>query len=163
MTTLRGIAFLTACAVASGCGHVSRNMLTNEEREAVADTVERLFDQVREATNAVDLDRLLGLYRDSDDLMYVAQSQIARSHDAYERVVHSQFDPVAEANLQWLDTYIDVLTRDAAIATAAFQFTAVLRDGTTVNSAGTYTAVYSLRDGQWKIDYSAHTFPPNRQ
>jgi len=163
MTILRGVVFLLGCALASGCSHVSQHELTNEEREAVADTVGRLFDQIREATNAVDIDRLLGLYRDSDDLMYVAQSKIARSYNAYEQVVHSQFDPVAEANLQWLDTYIDVLTPDAAIATAAFQFTAVLQDGEIVNSAGTYTAVYSLRDGEWKIDYSAHTFPPNRQ
>jgi uncharacterized protein (TIGR02246 family) len=160
MTTLRVVVFLMVSAVASGCGTGSQHMLTSEERGAVADTVGRLFDQVREATNALDLDRLLGLYRHSDDLMYIAQGRVTRSYDAYEQIVHAQFDPVAEANLQWLHTSIDVLTRDVAIATAAFQFTAVLPDGNMASSTGTYTAVYSLRDGEWKIDYSIHTFPP---
>lgn len=160
MTTLRGVVFILACVVASGCSTVSQQRLTSEEREAIADTVGRLFDEVREATTALDLDRLLGLYRNSDDLMYVAQSRITRSYDAYEQVVHAQFDPVADANLEFSNTYIDVLTRDLAIATATFDFTAVLEGGGTANSTGTYTAVYSLQDGEWKIDYSAHTFPP---
>jgi len=162
MTTLRTVVSLLAFAVASGCGTVSQHRLSSAEREAVADTVGRLFDEIREATDALDLDRLLGLYRNSDDLMYVAQSRITRSYDAYEQIVHAQFDPVAAADLEWTDTYIDVLTSDLAIATATFDFTAVLKGGGTANSTGTYTAVYSLRNGEWKIDYSAHTFPPVR-
>jgi len=73
-----------------------------------------------------------------------------------------QLGGAAEADLRWLEKHIDVLSRDVAIATANFDFTMLLQTGDTARSSGTYTAVYVRRDGQWKIEYSVHTFPRGR-
>jgi uncharacterized protein (TIGR02246 family) len=163
MTALRGVVCLVVCSVASGCGPGSEHTLTVEERQAVADTVGRLFAQVPEATNALDFDRLLGFYRESDDLTYVARGQVTRSHESFAEIMDAQFGPVAGADLRWLDRYVDVLSHDVAVATATFEFTAMLENGDTARSNGTYMAAYSLRDGEWRIDHSTHTFPLDRR
>jgi ketosteroid isomerase-like protein len=141
------------------CRPAPEQVLSGDERSVLADEVGRLFNQIPEATNALDFERLLSYYRESDDLTYVALGRVTRSFAAFSDVMDAQFGGVAEANLQWLDTTIDVLSRDVAVATAKFEFTAGLEGGGTAQSAGTYTVVYVLRGGQWGIEYSAHTFP----
>jgi uncharacterized protein (TIGR02246 family) len=125
----------------------------------LADEVGQLFNQIPKATNALDFERLLGYYRESDDLTYVALGRVTHSFAAFSDIMDAQFGGVTEANLQWLDTYVDVLSREVVVATANFEFTAGLEGGNTAQSEGTYTVIYVLRDGKWGIEYSAHTFP----
>jgi uncharacterized protein (TIGR02246 family) len=133
-----------------------------EARQAITDTVAQLFTEITEATNTLDFDRLLGYYRVSDDLTYVAQGRITRSHRSFAEIMDAQFKGLAGAELRWLDTYVDVLSRDVAVATATFEFTATLPNGDTAQSAGSYMCIYVRHDGRWQIQYSAHSFPPRQ-
>ncbi|GAF81891.1 unnamed protein product, partial [marine sediment metagenome] len=128
-------------------------------RAAIAETVGQLFTGIAEATNALELDRLLGHYRQSDDLTYVAQGRVNRSYETHQEMVNTQFGGLAGAELEWLSTYVDVLSRDVAVVTATYEFTATLPSGRNVGSAGTFMCIYVLRDGSWRIQYSSHTFP----
>jgi uncharacterized protein (TIGR02246 family) len=130
-----------------------------ESSRAIADTVGRLFAAIPTITNALDLEALIDLYRPSDHLTYVANGRVVRSFAAMRDLVHAQFDRLTAADLRWLETHVDVPAQDVAIATASFAFTATLDTGATATSSGTYTAIYVRRDGEWKIEYSAHTFP----
>jgi ketosteroid isomerase-like protein len=143
-----------------GCEPASEHLLTPEERDAIASRVGQLFDEIPQATNALQFGRLLSYYRDSDELTYVARGRVTRSHGAFADIMDAQFGGVVEADLRWLDIHIDVLSRDVAVSTATFEFTAILTAGDTARSSGTYTSIYVLRDGEWKIQYSAHSFPP---
>ena len=134
-------------------------MLIPDESQAIADTIGALFVQIPEATNDLDFDRLLGLHRDIDALTYVGRGQVTRTYSAFENVVHTQFRGIAGGDLQWKDTYIDVLTRNVATAIATYEFNVVTESGASFQSAGTYTAIYVMRDGQWQIEFSSHTFP----
>lgn len=127
---------------------------------AIADTVARLFAEVAEATTALDVDRLLGLYESTDALTYVAQGRVTRSRRAFADLLDTQLRGLAEADLQWLETYVDVLSDDVAVATATYDFTARLPDGTSLQTTGTYMCLFVRRDGRWLIRYSSHTFPP---
>jgi hypothetical protein len=74
-----------------------------------------------------------------------------------------QFRGVTEADLRWLDTYIDVFSRHVAVATATYEFAVTFESGDTAQSAGTYIAIYVTRDGDWKMEYTAHSFPRGRR
>jgi uncharacterized protein (TIGR02246 family) len=134
-------------------------VLSPDDRRAIADEVGQLFNQIPEMTNALDFKQLLSFYRESEDLTYVARGRVTRSFEAFSGVMDTQFGGVIEANLQWLDTHVDVLSREVVVATAKFEFTATLESGDTAQSEGTYVTIYVLRDGQWRIEYSAHSFP----
>jgi hypothetical protein len=142
------------------CKLASEPALTRDEGRAIAEEVEHLFNQIPEATNALEFERLLGFYRETDRLTYVALGRVTRSFEAFSGLMDTQFGGVAEANLRWLDTNIDVLSRDVVVATAIFEYEAGFEGGETAQSEGTYTVVYVLRGGQWGIEYSGHTFPP---
>jgi len=161
--TLSSVASLGLLVILNlGCERAPEHALTAAERDAIANRVGQLFDEIPVTTNALQFDRLLSFYRDSDELTYVARGQVTRSHRAFADLMDAQFGAVVEADLRWLDSHIEVLSRDVVVATATFEFTASLTTGDIARSTGTYTCIYVLRDGDWKIQYSAHSFPPGR-
>ena len=126
---------------------------------AIADTITLLFADMAEATTALDVDRILTHYADSDALTYVARGRVTRSRAAFAALVRAQLGGLASANLRWLDTYVDVLSDDVAVATATYELTVRLPDGTSVQTAGTYMCIYVRQGERWLIQYSSHTFP----
>lgn len=130
-----------------------------EEKAAIAQTVSARFDEVAEATNTLDFNRLLSLYQESDELTYVSAGRIFRTHAAMAGLIGSQFRGMASADLRWTEKHVDVLARDVAIVTSVYEFDVTLESGDTTGSAGTFTCVYVLRDGAWEIQHSSHTFP----
>lgn len=159
MTLSRAVSFFLLSVLSINCRPPSEQVLSPEDRRIVAEEVAQLFNQIPEVTNALDFERLLSFYRESEELTYVARGRVTRSFAAFSGVMDAQFGNVTEANLQWLDTYVDVLSREVVVATAKFEFTATLESGDAAQSAGTYMAIYVLRDGHWKIEYTAHSFP----
>jgi ketosteroid isomerase-like protein len=129
---------------------------------AVADTIAHLFAGIGEATNALDLDRLLAYYDDSDALTYVARGRVIRSYADFAEIIDAQLRGLAGADLRWLDTYVDVLSDDAAVVTATYEFAATLPDGRVVPTTGTYMCLFVRRDGRWRVRYSSHTFPASQ-
>jgi ketosteroid isomerase-like protein len=132
-----------------------------EERAAITETVSARFDEVAEATNAMDFTRLLSLYQESDELTYVSAGRIFRNHATMAGLVGSQFRGMASAELRWTEKHVDVLAPDVAIVTSVYEFDATLESGGTAGSAGTFTCVFVLRNGVWEIQHSSHTFPQN--
>ena len=154
----------TACIVLGGFSATpavgSAQVPTVTGQRAIADTIARLFSSIAEATSAQDIDRLLGYYEESEALTYVAQGRVIRSHEAFSEVLDAQLRGLSGADLRWLETYVDVLSNDVAVATATYEFTATLPDGNSVQSTGTYMCIYVREEGSWRIRYSAHSFPP---
>ena len=129
---------------------------------AIADTVARLFAGIGEATTALDLDRLLSYYEDTEALTYVARGRITRSRAAFADLLDTQLRGLAGADLRWRDIYLDVLSDDVATATATYEFTATLPDGRIIPTAGTYMCIFVRREGRWLVGYSTHTFPASQ-
>ena len=147
MTLSRAVMCLLLPVMCLSCQSTSEQAPSLDENRAVADEVRQLFNQIPDATNALDFERLLSYYRESEDLTYVARGRVTRSFAAFSDIMDAQFGGVTEANLQWLETHIDVLSRDVVVATANFEFTAGLESGDTAQSAGTYIAIYVRQKG----------------
>jgi len=126
---------------------------------AAADAVLEQFNGIAQATNALDLERLLGHYEQSDALTYVARGRITRSYQAFSELVRTQLGGLSAADLSLIDTYVDVLTANVAVATATYTFTASFPSGSSVQTRGTFTCVFVHTDGRWLVRYSEHTFP----
>jgi ketosteroid isomerase-like protein len=129
---------------------------------SIGDTIGQLLGEIAEATNALDVDRLLGYHADGDALTYVAQGRLTRSKAAFGNLLNAQLGGLAAADVQWRDVYIDVLSDDVAVATATYEFTATLPDGGRVRTTGTYMCIFARQGGSWEIRHSTHTFPPRQ-
>lgn len=141
------------------CQPTADRPLTPDEESTIATIVGSHFDGIATVTNNLQFDSLLGFYSERDDLTYVARGRITRSHATFAELVNTQFAGVSDAMLSFSDKYVDVLERDVAVVTARFQFAATVGGRDTARSSGTFTCVYVLRDGLWKIQHSSHTFP----
>ena len=141
------------------CNPPEEQPLTSDEQAVIAAEVEEVFDGIAVATNGLELDQLLGNYRQSDALTYVARGQINRSFETFQEMVDAQFGGLTESRLEWGTTYVDVLTRDVAVVTAIFEYTATLPSGDSVGSAGTFSCVFVLGERGWQVQHSSHTFP----
>jgi ketosteroid isomerase-like protein len=162
--TLKHIAVsLLLCVSVLGGQLTAEQALASDQQSTIIDTIEQMFNEIAVATNALDFDRLLGQYKQSEDLTYVARGRVTRGFDAFSQLVYTQFRGVTEANLLWNDIYIDVFSDDVAAATATYQLVVTLESGDTFPSSGTFVCIYILDDKGWKIQHSAHTFPPTRQ
>jgi ketosteroid isomerase-like protein len=141
---------------------VHAQMRTVTGSASIADTIGQLFGEIAEATNALDVDRLLRYHADGDALTYVAQGRVTRSKAAFGRLLSAQLGGLAAADVRWRDLYIDVLSDDVAVATATYELTATFPDGDSVRTTGTYMCIYVRHEGGWDIRYSTHTFPPRQ-
>jgi ketosteroid isomerase-like protein len=158
---------LTAACIL--CGSLGLNAATASAQAptvtgspAIADTVAHLFAGIADATNDLNLDRLLAYYDDSEALTYVAQGRVIRSRAAFGDLLEAQLRGLAGADLRFLDTYVDVLSDDVAVVTATYEFDATLPDGRVVPTAGTYTCLFVRHDGRWQVRHSSHTFPASQ-
>jgi len=126
---------------------------------ATAQAVLEQFNGIAQATNALNLDRLLGYYEQSGALTYVARGRVTRSYQAFSELVRTQLGGLSAADLRLIDTYVDVLSPDVAVATATYTFTASFPSGSSVQTRGTFTCVFVHTAGRWLVRYSEHTFP----
>ena len=159
MAASRRTACLLICLASAGCQAGTDQPMTPDEQTAIAETVGNLYEEIAIATNALELDRLLGFYLESDDLTYVAQGQISRAYATFVDMVYAQFGAITGAELHFSEKYVDVVNREVVVVTAKFDFTATLGEGNTASSAGTFVCIYVFREGRWEIQHSSHTFP----
>lgn len=158
MAAVRGTAYALLFAAYLGCYPAPEEPLTPSEVASIAETVGERFEEIATATNGLDFDRLLGFYSPRDDLTYVARGRVTRSYAAFAELVRAQFTGVSGAALDFSEKHVDVISREVAVVTAQYQFSATLDTGDTAGSSGTFTCVYVLRDGVWWIQHSSHTF-----
>lgn len=161
MTMLNRAVALAVSALLMGCQPSSNEPMTFQEEAEIAQAVGDLFAEVATATSNLQLHRLLDHYRESEDLTYVARGRVTRSFGPFSELFDAQFRGISGAQLEFSNEHIDVLSRNAVVVTAEFKFTATLETGDAGGSSGTFTCIYVLRDGAWKIQHSSHTFPAN--
>jgi len=160
MTKFLTVAWMLCVGLGFTSMPISAQTTTVSGSRAIADTIAKLFGGIAEATNALDLDRLLAFYDESDALTYVAQGRVVRTRRAFDSVVRAQFQGLTAADLKWQDTFVDVLSDDVAVATATYELTGTFPDGGTVRRTGTYMCIYVRDEDRWLVRYSAHSFPP---
>lgn len=158
MAAVRSSVYTLFALAYLGCQPAGEQPLTPAETAAIAETVADRFEEIATATNNLQFDRLLALYGEGDDLTYVARGRVTRSYTAFAELLRAQFSGVTAAKLSFWDRHVDVLSREVVVITAPYEFSASSSAGRIGGSSGTFTCVYVLRDGEWKIQHSSHTF-----
>lgn len=153
--------FIVCGSLAVLPGRITAQDLTEAESNEIARTVSQRFLEVAEATNALDMNRLLALYDTSDNLTYVAQGTVTRGIEAFRALIDAQLGGLSSADVRFSDPEVDVLDRGVALTVSPYEFTATFPSGSTITTAGTYMCLFVLRDGLWLIRHSSHTFPRN--
>lgn len=130
--------------------------LTEEQKAAIADTIQQVNTEHAVAMNARDLDSWLsGL---SDDIRWAIPYGYG-SHSQIEDAVRSGLDAATDTTgwgMDWEETHVRVLGPDAAVLWGTYA--ARFYDDERVHT----TLVYARVDGEWKVvhGHSTNAEPP---
>jgi len=134
--------------------------LTEEQKAAIADTVNALQAESWDAWRAADLDRALSYMHDSPDFWFALQGQALRGYAESESFWREGFGTASR---------LDITISDSRTMVLAANVVAVLEHGafSVTDDAGVtspeqpfvMSATWVRRDGDWKVLYGHESWP----
>lgn len=148
-----GVVAIALLTLETGCTDPLR--VSPAERRGIADTLSALV------TNAYDFSmpdpgaRLLSLYPDSGRIISAVAGRVTTTRDTlageiagfWQRVGRNMQNPRFELG----STYVDVITRDAAVLTLVYRIPHTTPQGTPHTVGGAWTMLWRRENGRWRI------------
>jgi|JI8StandDraft_2_1071088.scaffolds.fasta_scaffold21090_2 ketosteroid isomerase-like protein len=144
------VAALTVLAACQAPTHVSAT-----DRRAIADSLSALVVEAYDFSQPGAAERLLSLYPDSGRVISAAAGQVTTTRDTLEGAIRGFWQRVGQ-NMQQPrfvlgSTYVDVLTRDAAVMTLTYSIPHRTPRDTPHVVSGAWTMLWRRQGGRWQI------------
>lgn len=125
------------------------------ERRAIADSLSALVTDAYDFTKPDATSRLLALYPDSGRVISAAGGRVTSTRAALRSEIESFWQRVGQ-NMQGPrfllgSSYVDVITRDAAVMTFAYSIPHQTPDGRPHVVTGAWTTFWRREGGRWQI------------
>ena len=149
---------LAATMVLSGCQSQSAVMITEEERAAIARSVEATWADMMAAAKALNPDQIRASYVDRP--VVAINGLIIDDFDRDQFSGTRQwFRSLRRFDGSYDHVHLEVLDRRTAVATMNHHLKWTDTAGTPGEWNSAWTAVFRLIDGRWKIAYSHESTP----
>ena len=152
-----GVAFAIAAVAAlsalTACTDPLR--LSPADRRAIADTLSALVTNAYDFSKPEPAARLLSLYPDSGRIISAVAGRVTTTRDTlageiagfWQRVGRNMQNPRFVLG----STYVDVITRDAAVLTLVYSIPHITPQGTPHTVSGAWTMLWRRENGRWRI------------
>ena len=144
-----------ALAAGAGCASRSAQPPNDAERAAIADTLRRIVAAAYDFSRPDVVARLLSLYPERGRVVSAAAGRVTTSRDTLARELTTFWQNIGqnmrEPRWVWDTTYVDVLSRDAAVLTGVYHIPHRTPRGEPHVIGGAWTAVFVRRGGRWVI------------
>jgi len=125
------------------------------DRRAIADTLSALVTSAYDFSKPEPAARLLSLYPDSGRIISAVAGRVTTTRDTlageiagfWRRVGRNMQNPRFVLG----STYVDVLTRDAAVLTLVYSIPHTTPQGTPHTVSGAWTMLWRRENGRWRI------------
>jgi len=146
--------FVVACQPAT-------EELTDEQIATIESELDAVANEAAAGIVAVDADRLLRFYANSEDFTAAMQGQVIRSYATWAEGVRAAFSEFGSIeSCAFTDEVKQVLAPDIAVFTADLGCTGTTRSGEPLVLDHTVTSVMQKQDGEWKCVNFSETYPP---
>lgn len=146
---------LLALVVLVGCRGADADHIPADERRKIASELEALVTNAYDFTKPDVGKRLLGLYADSGRVISAAAGRVITTHDALQAEIFRFWGRVGRNMRQPQfvlgSTYVDILTRDAAVMTFTYSIPHTTPQGTPHTVSGAWTTFWRREGGRWVI------------
>jgi len=155
MTARRALlaALLTMPALAIGCRGAS--YVDRDDRVAIADSLRALITRAYDFSSPDATSRLLSLYPDSGRVISAAAGRVTTSRTALQAEITSFWQRVGrnmqEPSFVLGSSYVDVLSRDAAVMTFTYDIPHRTPAGLPHTVGGAWTALWRRQGARWVI------------
>src|SRR5215208_800783 len=125
------------------------------EQLAIEDTIKRTIERAYDFGGGDNVARLMSLYPDSGRILSAVNGRVTTNRDSLRADIVSFWDRVGqnmrEPRWVWGKTYVDAITRDAAVFTGTYTIPHRTPAGAAHVVGGAWTALFVKRGGRWVI------------
>ncbi|MBY0488581.1 MAG: nuclear transport factor 2 family protein [Gemmatimonadaceae bacterium] len=125
------------------------------DRNAIRDSLSTLVAQAYDFSHPESPDRLLSLYPDSGRVISAAGGRVMTNRDTLAGAIRGFWQRVGQNMRQPQfvlgSTYVDVLTRDAAVMTITYSIPHLTPQGARHIVSGAWTMLWRRQSGRWMI------------
>ena len=151
--TAFALTVLTACQPAT-------LELTEERKAEIAAEVELLHGQFWDAWRAADVDRGLSFYDNSPELTVLRDVQLIKGFSANRDRLHAGFADISSQTITITESNTTVLAPNVVCIAGTSMISGTDTSGTSwPASPFEFTAIWALRDGEWKIRFAHGSAP----
>lgn len=149
------LALVPLCCVLLSACQSSAERIAPEERRAIADTLEALVTQAYDFSQPGAPAQLLSLYPDSGRVISAAAGRVTTTRDALAGEIRGFWQRVGQnmraPRFELGSTYVDLITRDAAVMTLTYSIPHVTPGGMRHVVSGAWTMLWRREGGRWRI------------
>ena len=134
--------------------------LTVEQKAEIAAEVELVHGQLWDAWRETDLHRGMDYYRNSPEFTFAMEGQLFNGYDALHDAAHEMFASTASQTITLAESQTTVLAPD--VVCVMEQGIGAATDTLGVTGPANpfaFTAIWVLRDGEWKVDLAHFSNP----
>lgn len=147
------LAVATTASVMSACADPLR--VSPADRRAIADTLSALVANAYDLARPDPANRLLSLYPDSGRIISAVAGRVTTTRDTlaveiagfWQRVGRNMQNPRFVLG----STYVDVITRDAAVLTLLYSIPHTTPQGSPHTVSGAWTMLWRRENNRWRI------------
>ena len=142
-------------AVQFACGPQVPRPVSDADRKAIADTIQKLVTNAYDLTAPNPVQRMMSLYPDSGPVYSTASGHISTTRAELEHQI-GEFWKYVGSNMrnpkwEWTAMHVDVLAPDAAVLTASYRVPHLTPMNMQHVIAGAWTAAFVNRGGKWVV------------
>lgn len=157
MSNVPRVLCLTVGAILLGaCGSRTEAPMTDAERTAIGDSLRAMIVSAYDLTKPGDaVTRMMSLYPPTGDVVSASGGRVSMSRDSLESGIRAFWQFVGQ-NMRdpkwtWDHMHVDVLARDAAVATATYRVPHRTPRGEPHTIGGALTVVFQRSGGRWGV------------
>jgi ketosteroid isomerase-like protein len=148
-----GVALVALSAALAACTDPLR--VSPAHRRAIADTLSTLVTNAYDFAKPEPASRLLSLYPDTGRVISAVAGRVTTTRDTLAREITGFWERVGRnmQNPRFVlgSTYVDVITRDAAVLTLMYSIPHTTPQGTPHTVSGAWTMLWRRENGRWRI------------
>jgi ketosteroid isomerase-like protein len=148
-----GVALVALSSALAACTDPLR--VSAAQRRAIADTLSTLVTNAYDFAKPEPAARLLSLYPDTGRVISAVAGRVTTTRDTLAREITGFWERVGRnmKNPRFVlgSTYVDVITRDAAVLTLVYSIPHTTPQGTPHTVSGAWTMLWRRENGRWRI------------
>jgi uncharacterized protein (TIGR02246 family) len=139
-----------------------KNPVLLEQQQVIEKAILKTHSQMNQADNNLDADKFFSYILDFDKGLIIQDGRLFKTRQEAFEAVKKGFEGISQLKRTYEQTYVTIISPEAALLTAQGTSTVTLSDGQTFSSPFAVSMVYVLRDGQWKLLQGHYSVPNPR-
>ena len=128
--------------------------MTNAEIKAIEKDIETAADNLASAISRLDVEEVTNLFSKIDGTKYISDGAFI-PRDELKKTIEAFYGSLQKMDFAFEKKKVSVLSPNVAVLTSWALYTAVAKEGQTMDEKAIYTSVYVRNDGKWSI-FQAH-------